>query len=313
MATAVTLLVNPFASSVTARTRIAIQRRLSECFDLTVIDTTKSGHAIRLAHGASRSGADVVIGFGGDGTINEVANGLLGSSTAAAPLPGGSTNVFARALGFPNDPVAATEVLVEAIEQQSVTPAGVGMAADRAFLFHSGIGFDAAVVERVEQRGTVKRYAGHPFFVAITVDTWLRRIDRSRPWFSIEDQEGNDFGTFHMAVALNCSPYTFLGDRPLDLAPEAGLDAPLSLVGLRSMSLPGLVGAARQALGGSGGIGNSRTTGHWSGLDAVTVIGHRPFPYQLDGESCGWLDRLEIRHLPNALRVVVPAKPNASI
>jgi len=307
MAPSVTLLVNPFASSVTARSRIAVENKLANRFDLTVIDTTKGGHAIRLAHGASQDGADVVIGFGGDGTINEVANGLVGSTTAAAPLPGGSTNVFARSLGYPNDPVAATDMLADAIERRSFTSAGVGTAGGRTFLFHVGIGFDAAIVERVENRGTVKRYAGHPFFVAVTIDTWLRGVDRSRPWFEIEDDKGRDLGSFHMAVALNCNPYTYLGDRPLDLAPEARLTVPLSLVGLRTMSLPGLLGAARRALQASDGIGNSKSTGHWSNLGSITVTGSRPFPYQMDGESCGWVDRLEISHVPDALTVVVPA------
>ncbi len=326
MATRVTLLINPFASSVTARSRIMIQRRLADHFDLTVIETTKRGHAIRLAYGAGRDGADVVIALGGDGTINEVANGLLGMETAAAPLPGGSTNVFARALGYPNDPVAATEVLIEAIEKRSRVSAGVGVANGRAFLFHVGSGFDAAVVERVEARGTVKRYAGHPLFVATTIDTWLRRVDRHGPWFDVIGPDGEDLGSYHLAIALNCNPYTFLGSRPLELAPEADLGRPLSVVGLRSLTLPHLIGAVRQAFGrstggsvGNGarrngvdpeplaGIGNTESTAHFRDLTAVSLVGRRPFPFQMDGESCGRVDRLDIEHRPDAVPIIVPA------
>ena len=322
MSTRVTLLINPFASSVTARSRILIQRRLSDRFDLTVIETTKRGHAVRLAYRAGRDGTDVVIGLGGDGTINEVANGLLGMETAAAPLPGGSTNVFARALGYPNDPVAATDVLIDAIEHRSRVSAGVGVANGRAFLFHVGFGFDAAVVERVEARGTIKRYAGHPLFIAATIDTWLRRVDRRTPWFDVLGPKGENLGSYHLAVALNCNPYTFLGNRPLELAPEADLGRPLSVVGLRSLSLRHMVGAVGQALGRGGGaepggerlggIGNSAATAHFRDLPAVTVVGHRPFPFQMDGESCGWVDRLEIEHRPDALSVVVPAPAGGS-
>ncbi len=318
MSTRVTLLINPFASSVTARTRILIQRRLSDHFDLTVIETTKRGHAIRLAYRAGRDGTDVVIGLGGDGTINEVANGLLGMETAAAPLPGGSTNVFARALGFPNDPVAATDVLIHAIEQQSHMSAGVGVANGRAFLFHVGFGFDAAVVERVEARGTIKRYAGHPLFVATTVDTWLRRVDRRTPWFDMIGSDGENLGAYHLAIALNCNPYTYLGRRPLELAPEADLGRPLSVVGLRSLSLRHMVGAVRQALARRhegkadgdhlGGIGNTSTTAHYCDLSELTVVGRRAFPFQMDGESCGRVDRLHIVHRPDALVVVVPTE-----
>ncbi len=315
MATRVTLLINPFASSVTARSRILIQRTLSHNVDLTVIETTKRGHAIRLAFQAAQDGADVVIALGGDGTINEVANGLVGTDTAAAPLPGGSTNVFARALGYPNDPVAATDILLDAIEERSQVSAGVGTANGRTFLFHVGFGFDAAVVERVEARGTVKRYAGHPLFVATTIDTWFRRVDRRNPWFDIIGPEGEDLGSYHLGVALNCNPYTYLGNRPLDLAPEAGLHRPLSVVGLRSLSLGAIVGAIGQAFGRSarsesdgavGGIGNSTTTGHFRDLRGVTVVGRRPFPFQMDGESCGRVERLDIGYRPEALSVVVP-------
>ncbi len=307
------MVINPFASSVTARSRIVMQRRLADRFDLTVVETTKRGHAIRLAYGAARSGAQVVIALGGDGTINEVANGLVGTDTAAAPLPGGSTNVLARTLGYPNDPVAATDMVIEAVEGRSTVPAGVGLANGRIFLFHVGFGFDAAVVERVEARGTMKRYAGHPLFVATTVDTWARQVERRAPWFDIIGPDGVDLGSFHLGIALNTSPYTYLGRRPLQLAPEADLGRPLSVVGLRSLSFRHLLGAVRQAFASApdcdepAGIGNTDSTAHYRDLTAVTVIGRRPFPFQMDGESCGWVDRLEIEHRPEALRLVVPA------
>ena len=334
MATRVTLLINPFASSVTARSRILIQRRLADHFDLTVIETTKRGHAIRLAYGAGRDGADVVIGLGGDGTINEVANGLLGMETAAAPLPGGSTNVFARSLGYPNDPVAATETLIEAIEQQARTSAASGVANGRAFLFHVGMGFDAAVVERVEARGHGETLRRSPA---------LRRHQPStpgsgestavNPGSNSSAPTAEELGSYQLAIALNCNPYTYLANRPLDLAPEADLARPLSVVGLRSLSLRHLVGAVGQAFGagvdGNGegdagsesgpeplrGITNSAATAHFRDLGAMTAVGRRPFPFQMDGESCGWVDRLDIEHRPDALTVVVPAgrasKPGA--
>ena len=143
----VTLIVNPIASSVTRRALVVIKKAISADHELTVEETTRKGQAIRLAHGAGKAGADLVIALGGDGTINEVANGLLDTTVAAAPLPGGSTNVFARALGYPTDPVAATSTLLEAIEAGSLQRVGVGLANGRVFLFHAGLGYDAAVVE----------------------------------------------------------------------------------------------------------------------------------------------------------------------
>lgn len=304
----ITLIVNPFASSVTRRGRVMIQRRIAAEHDLEIVETTKRGHAIRLAYGAAQAGTDVVVALGGDGTINEAANGVLGLPTAVAPLPGGSTNVLARILGFPDDPVEASAVLLDALAGNRLVDAGVGLANGRVFLFHCGAGFDAAVVERVEHRGPLKRYAGHALFVATTIDTWLRRVDRAHPWFRISSPDAEAPGGAHLAVALNCNPYTFLGDRPLDLAPEADLHTPLSLVALHSLELSAVVKAAVTALAGGHGIANSGATSHLTDIHKAEIIGYRPFPYQLDGESFGPVDRLGLAYRPGAIRLVAPGQ-----
>jgi diacylglycerol kinase family enzyme len=302
----ITMIVNPFASSVTERARVRIRQLLSAEHELSVVETTKGGHAIRLAHGAGKAGADAVIALGGDGTINEVANGLLGTPVIAAPLPGGSTNVFARALGFPNDPVAATGVLLEALDGCAVETVGVGTANGRAFLFNAGIGFDAAVVERVERRGPLKRFLGHPLFVAATIDTWARHVDRRRPWMALIADDGRRQDDAKLAIVLNCNPYTYLGSQPLDLAPEATLHTPLSLVALDSLSPFRLVPAAVRAIRSPSGLGRSRGVVHWAGVTGAEVRGYRPFPFQVDGEFIGRTDRLRLEHLPRSLRLVVP-------
>ncbi len=119
--------------------------------------------------------------IGGDGTLNEAANGLAHTDTALAALPGGSTNVFARIQGLPDDPIDAAGVLLEALAAQSIKRVGLGRVASRYFLFHCGVGFDAAVVENVERHGSWKRWAGHPLFIYAAIDTWLRGTDRRRP------------------------------------------------------------------------------------------------------------------------------------
>src|SRR5688572_13091931 len=180
----VLLLCNPSASSVTPRARVVIQAALSAEADVTVAETGRRGHATRLAQGAAADGVDVVVVLGGDGTLNEAANGLAGSATALAPLPGGSTNVFARTIGLPDDPVAATSAILDALAGGSIRRVGLGSVNGRYFLFHVGMGFDAAVVQQVERRSSLKRYASHPLFVYAAVDTALRHYDRSRPRFA---------------------------------------------------------------------------------------------------------------------------------
>jgi diacylglycerol kinase family enzyme len=300
-----TLVVNAAASSVTARTRVVIQRRLAAAHHLEVVETGRRGHATRLAHGAARAGAEVVVAFGGDGTLNEVANGLVGTEAALATLPGGSTNVFARSLGLPNDPVLAVDQLLAALDEGRIERVGLGSANGRYFLFHVGAGFDAAVVDQVERRGLLKRYAGHPLFMAAAAQTWARHVDRDRPWFRIVT-EGEAVDDAWFAIALNTRPYTYLGNRAIDVAPEAGLDRPLSVVALRSMGLLVLLGAARAALGNGRGLAHGGPAVHWADVSWCRFEGHRPFPYQLDGDHLGTVDELRIIHHPRVLRLVRP-------
>lgn len=302
------LIINPTASSVSRRSRVLIEKLLGADHELTIHETSRQRHATRLAHRASREGADVVLTLGGDGTVNEAANGLLDTHTCAlAPLPGGSTNVFARALGFPNSAVDATRVILDALAADSTQLASVGMAGDRAFLFHVGAGFDAAVVHRVEERSALKRYAGHPWFIAAGLRTWASP-ERKALRFDIRTDDGRIVRGAQMAVALNVNPYTYLGNRPLDIAPEATLESPLSVVALTSLSGGRLVPAARSAIANDpAGIPNRGATRHWPLVHGVEFSSERPFRYQLDGEPQAPVRHLRIDHRPEAIRVVVPA------
>src|SRR5688572_24452736 len=187
----VLLVVNSSASSVTARGRVVIRKALSADHDVTLVETSRRGHATRLALGAAKEGVDVVAVLGGDGTLNEAANGLAGTGTALAALPGGSTNVFARTIGLPNDPIEATGALLGGLAAGRIEPVGLGSVNGRYFLFHVGLGFDAAVVEQVERRAQLKRWAGHPLFVFSAFTTWFRHYDKSRPRFEVVGATGD--------------------------------------------------------------------------------------------------------------------------
>jgi diacylglycerol kinase family enzyme len=302
----VLLLVNSSASSVTARSRVVIQKALSADHDVTLAETSRRGHATRLAQGAAAGGTEVVVVLGGDGTLNEAANGLAGSSCALAPLPGGSTNVFARTIGLTNDPIEATGELLDALGRDSIHRVGLGSVNGRYFLFHVGMGFDAAVVAQVERRSGLKRYAGHPLFVYAGFDTWIRHYDRSRPRFSIHHADGTVVDDGYLSICLNTNPYTFLGNRPLSLAPEATLDRGLALVTLRTLSFAKTMRIIGSALGSGKHLRSTRWTDHRVDLTTITVEGYGPFPYQVDGDHLGDVERLEIRHEPDVLNLVMP-------
>ena len=302
----VLLLVNSSASSVTARGRVVIQKALSADHEVTLAETTRRGNATRQARGAATSGTDVVVVLGGDGTLNEAANGLVGTDCALATLPGGSTNVFARTLGLPNDPVEATGVLLDALERDSIRPVGLGSVNGRYFLFHTGIGFDAAVVRQVEKRSALKRYAGHPLFIWAAITTWTRHYDRSRPHLAVHYADGDVVDDGYMTLVLNTDPYTFLGNRPLHVTDGATLDDPLTVVTLRSLKLPTLLGVAAGALGFGKPIERRQRVDLRRDVRELRITGHGPFPYQVDGDYLGEATDLTFRWEPDAVRLVVP-------
>ena len=243
------LIVNPSASSVTARGRVVITKALAADHEVTVSETVRRGHATRLAAAAAADGADVVVVLGGDGTLNEAANGLAGTATALAAVPGGSTNVFARTLGLPDDPIEATGALLDALTNNAIKRIGLGSVNGRYFLFHVGIGFDAAVVAQVERRSSLKRWANHALFAWAAFDTWLRKYNRKRAHFSVRVEGQSTVDDAMFTVCLNTDPYTFIGTRPFTIAPETSLDRPLSVITLRTLDALPLMRILASALG----------------------------------------------------------------
>jgi diacylglycerol kinase family enzyme len=300
------LIVNTSASFVTARARVVIHKALSADHDVVLKETNRRGHAARLAQGAAADGLDAAIVLGGDGTLNEAANGLAGSHTALGVLPGGSTNVFARTIGMANDPIEATSELLGALAAGSVRRIGLGRANARYFLFHAGIGFDAAVVRRVEELAPLKRYFGPALFVVATLTTWAKGYDRHRPAFSLRAGETViDDGYF--SVCLNTDPYTFLGSRPLHLVPGTTADDALSLATFESVGLRTMLPALASALGRGERAARLRRVSIMRGINSATVKGHRPVPYQLDGDFVGESDQIDLAWEPAVLSVVMPA------
>lgn len=300
------LIVNETATAVTARRRVLVQRELGADHKLEVEETSRRGHAARIARGAALEGVDAVVVLAGDGTLSEAADGLAGSATALAPLPGGSTNVFARSIGVPYDPVQAAERLVVSLARGNFRRIGLGVADGRRFLFHAGLGLDAAVIGQVERRSFLKRYGTHPLFVATTVDTWLRRYDHRRPRFRVELGDGEVVGDSAFAIVSNQRPWSYLGRRPLMIAPEAGLDVPLTLTLFRSASLPVLLSGAASAMQRGQRLMHHPKVVQRTDVRALTVTGYGPFPWQADGDYLGDTDRLRISWQADALTIVTP-------
>jgi diacylglycerol kinase family enzyme len=302
----VLLIVNATASSVTARRRVIIQKALGADHDLEVVETSRRGHAARLARGAAAEGVEVVAVLAGDGTLNEAADGLVGTDTAIAPLPGGSTNVYARSLGIPDDPVEAAGELLDALDRKSFRRIGLGRIGDRHFLFHCGVGFDAAVVEAVERRAAFKRYAAHPLFVMAAFDTWLRTYDHSHGRFAVTFPDGETVPDATFLIISKVSPYTYLGHRPITVAPAASLDSALSFTVVRSRHTPSILSVAARAFLSTKALHRQRDVVQRDGITAATITSEEPFPYQVDGDFLGDVRRLDVAYVPDAITLVAP-------
>jgi diacylglycerol kinase family enzyme len=300
------LIVNETATAVTARRRVLVQRVLGADHKLEVEETSRRGHATRIARGAALDGVEVVVVLGGDGTLSEAADGLAGTTTALAPLPGGSTNVFARSIGVAYDPVQAAERLVVSLARVNFRRIGLGVADGRRFLFHAGLGLDAAVIAQVERRSFLKRYGTHPLFVATTVDTWLRHYDHRRPRFRVELGDGELVGDSAFTIISNQRPWAYLGRRPLMIAPAAGLDVPLTVTLFRSLDLSMLLGGAASALNGGQRLMHHPKVAQRTDVRSITVTGFGPFPWQVDGDYLGDIEHLTISWAPDALTIVMP-------
>ena len=309
------LIVNTAASSVTARGRVVIQKALSADHQVTVAETSRRGHATRLAIGAAADQVDVVVALGGDGTLNEAANGLAGTDTALAVLPGGSTNVFARTIGLTNDPIEATGQLLAALARpSSIRSIGLASLNGRYFLFNAGVGFDAAVIAQVERRSGLKRWAGHPLFVYAGFATWFRHYDRSRPQLAVDFPNGDVIEDGYFALTLNTDPYTFLGNRPLHVAPEATLDRGMALATFRTLSFAPFLRIISSALGFGRPVASQRKLDLRSDLSEFTVRAlHGPLAHQVDGEYLGEVSVARFRHEPGVLGLVMPDGPSVEV
>ena len=298
------LIVNSFASSVTPRNTVLVHEHLAKRHDLQVVETNERGHATRFAQDAASRGLDAVVGFGGDGTLNEIATGLAGSDTALAMLPGGSTNVFVRTLGVANDPMVALTQLMAGIDRNEIERVSLGQANGRYFTFHAGIGYDAAVVEQVERRSSLKRVVGQPLFAYSALYSWFKAYDRKYPHFTM-NIDGRAIPNGFFSVVLNTNPYTFVGKHAIHLSSAASLEKKLVVVTFRKMTTPLMLKTLYSALR-RGGLETS------SGIDIATDVENvkiefpAPFPYQLDGDYLGDTTSIEIKHCPEALRLVRP-------
>jgi diacylglycerol kinase family enzyme len=326
------LIVNPYATSTTPVRREVITHALASELDLDVVQTRYRGHALHVAERAASEGFGLVLTLGGDGTVNEVVNGMLracppigtrpegqpgasarpdgqsGSGSRPAPLlaalPGGNANVFTRALGLPADPVDATGRVLRSLPAGRTRTIGLGLAGGRYFCFNAGLGLDAEVVRVVEGLRALGRGASAALYVWTAARQFAMVTDRREPALTLERHGVPGLDGLFLGIVSNTSPWTYLGQRPVHASPLAGFDTGLDLFALRKLSTLGTLNALRQMLGRDGGP-DGRHVVSLHDQDALTFRADRPVAFQVDGEYVGEREHVLLRSIPNALRVLV--------
>ncbi|MFI4985002.1 MAG: diacylglycerol/lipid kinase family protein [Solirubrobacterales bacterium] len=299
------IIVNPYAATVSDRLRHLVVYALQGRFEVDAVDTETRGHATELCREAAHEGYDVVVAFGGDGTVNEAANGLLGSPTPLCCLPGGSANVFGKMLGIPGELVNATEHLLAMADDWRPRKVDVGVVNGRCFTFCSGVGLDASVVERVDSKPHLKARLGPYYFAWIALTTFARRylVRPSR----MEVHAGEETLMGVTTIVQNGSPFTYFQSRPIEIAEGATLDSgalagavlrratpvDISFIGWRALSRRARVVRHRQVT----------ALADVAELTVRTADG-RPLPLQVDGDYLGEVSEARYSILPRALNVV---------
>jgi diacylglycerol kinase family enzyme len=245
------------------------------------------------------------VALGGDGTVNEVVNGLMSVPEeirpALAVVPGGSTNVFVRALGLPRVWSEATGVLLHALREGRSRPIGLGLADDRYFTFCAGLGLDAAVVRRVENARRRGRRSTPGLYMRSTLGEYI--LERHPPNIVLSTGIEPDDEDLSSVIVQNAAPWTYLGDRPIHPSPEASFDKGLDVVALRGLRLPSTMRTVAQLLSIDGDPHGKQVVRHHD-LAGFTVTSSKPQAFQLDGDYLGEREKIRFAAVPHALRVI---------
>ncbi len=308
------IIVNPYATTVSDRLKNLVVYALQGRYDVEAVSTEAKHHATEIGREAVTGDYDIVVAFGGDGTINEVANGLAGTGVPFSVLPGGATNVFCRTLGIPNDVVDATEHLLGLADDFRPRAVDLGIANGRRFVFACGAGLDAAVVKRVDAHPKLKARAGEWYYTWAGVSGFTRQyLMGAPPRLRLRSERGEIEGI--TTIAQNSDPYTYFGDRAVRVCEGTAIDDGLLAVAmLKRAALIDMPTVMARCLADSRRFpaNRHRQIVDFSGLtearvDSVTTDENGnavPFPIQLDGDYIGDGTTVELGIDPGALAVI---------
>jgi diacylglycerol kinase family enzyme len=310
------LIVNPNATSTTEAGRDLLAHALESRVSLTVEHTNHRGHAVEIGEQAVRDGVDVIIVHGGDGTVNEVVNGLLGRPgplplghvPAVAVVPGGSANVFARSLGIPQDPTMATNLLIDLLSdyQRNRTWRHISLmdCGERWGVFTAGMGVDGEVVAAVEARRRKHKGVTAMRYISSAVPTMLRSARRD-PTLTLHLPGREPVPGVHFVFVSNASPWTYANTRPVWTNPDCTFEGGLGVFATNSMSVWRNLRLVRQMLAKRPKL-KAKHLIRDDDVEFVRVTSDTPVASQIDGDYIGMRAEMTFRAVPTALGVVAP-------
>ncbi|MGH2983158.1 MAG: diacylglycerol/lipid kinase family protein [Solirubrobacterales bacterium] len=305
------IIVNPYATTVSDRLKNLVVYALQARYDVEAVDTEASEHAIEIGREARDGGYDIVVAFGGDGTLNEVVNGLAGTNVPVSVLPGGSTNVVCRTLGIPNDVVDATEHLIGLADDFHPRKVDLGRCNGRHFVFACGVGLDASVVRRVDAHPQLKARARYWYYTWAAITAFYSEYLRDPVRLELEMEDEKIEGV--TAIAQNSDPFTYFADIPIRIAEQIALDdGRLSLAVLRRAVQRDMVPIAARVLSKRLRVARHRQVETVEGVREATVRSItteeggnvRPLPVQVDGDYIGEYTEMRFSVAPGALTLV---------
>ena len=307
------LVVNPRATTTSTSTADVIVQALSHGLDLEVTFTTHREHGVDLGHWALDNRLDAVIALGGDGVVNEVLNGILRdgpgpSVPALAVIPGGSANVFSRALHIPSDPVEATGVILRAARSGRLRRIGLGHVdfddGSRWFAVNAGLGIDARIIAAMERQRKAGKRASPSRYLLTTIREYFK--ERTGPTMTVTRPGSSPTPDVLLAIVQNTTPWTYFGAVPIDPCPHASFDTGLDLFAVRNLGPVTTARAATRMLTRMGG-GSTGAIIVWHDQATFEVTVAEPgdmVPLQVDGEGLGSTRRATFVSHPGALLVM---------
>jgi diacylglycerol kinase family enzyme len=303
------LIVNPRATTVSSRLKNLVVYALRGRYDVDAVETEGRNHATELTREAVAHEYDLVVAFGGDGTLNETANGLAHSNVPITILPGGCTNVVCRMLGIPTDIVDATEHLLQLADAPIARTVDLGRVNGRYFVFSSGAGLDADATRWVDERQKIKARGRVLTYGYAATSAFLRDYRGRPPFLALEARGERVEGV--SAFVQNSRPFTYARTKPLHVCDDVAFDSgTISALAMEHAGMRDVPGALWRLFRDGRSLADHPRAHSFPRLDEARVTSLAadgepvPFPLEVDGDYLGEHTEAVYGVAPGALRIV---------